>query len=216
MPGKPWRVSEVRTLTDAIRSALAPNEIPIAGRSPIAVRRMAARLGLIGDGVPRKRWTDGQRAKLAELVGAGWTATRIAAAALLPHNRTAVQTLRQRTGLGRPDRSAPQKAATRLHGAALDRFHAFVRQYAASRTPGQVARLWNQQQAQAGDRVSQRKVAYHLGQLGLRPVRRAIVAAVAAMPQPVVRAPGLSPMPKGLPRLFPPAVAAAVAYAHGA
>ena len=212
MPGMPWRVSEVRVLTDAIRRAMAPAEIALPGRSPIAVRRMAARLRLIGDGVPRKRWTDAQRARLADLVAAGHTATRIAAAGLLPHNRNAVQKQMQRMGLGSADRSAPQKAATRLQGPALDRFHAFLRARAGATTPAQLARRWNDLAAAEGlARVSQRKVVYHMGQIGLRGGRTVVVPTVVTQSiKPVPVAP--RPMPVILPSNFAPSVA----YARGA
>jgi len=218
MPGKPWRVSEVRVLTDGIRRALAPGEVPIPGRSAIAVRRMAARLGLIGDGVPRQRWTAEQREKLAELVAAGWTATRIAAASLLPHNRNAVQKQMQRMGLGSAGRSSPQKAAVRLHGTGLDQFHAFVRLHARTCTPAQIADLWNNAHGQRGATVSHRKVVYHLGQLGLRVPRRTM----ARMDDPsdkrtrTVIPPKRSTITPPMPGIFPPAIDQAMAYARGA
>jgi len=218
MPGKPWRVSEVRVLTDGIRRALAPGEVTIPGRSAIAVRRMAARLGLIGDGVPRQRWSAQQREKLAELVNGGWTATRIAEASLLPHNRNAVQKQMQRMGLGSAGRSSPQKAATRLHGLGLDRFHAFIQANARICTPAQIADLWNQQHG--GANVSHRKVVYHLGQLGLRLPRRVVVRMAYSVEKrarsvvPSVAAG--SAITPAMPGVFAPGMEQSVAYARGA
>ena len=218
MPGKPWRVSEVRVLTDGIRRALAPGEVTIPGRSTIAVRRMAARLGLIGDGVPRQRWTEAQRAQLAELVAAGYTATRIAAASLLPHNRNAVQKQMQRMGLGSAGRSSPQKSAMRLHGPGLDQFHAFIQSHARGCTPAQIADLWNQAQGQNGAHVSHRKVVYHLGQLGLRLPRRVVVRMAYSVEKRTRSAMAAAPssVTPPMPGIFPPGMDQTVAYARGA
>lgn len=214
MPGKPWRVSEVRVLTDGIRRAMAPGELTIEGRSAIAVRRMAARLRLIGDGVPRRRWTVQQRERLAELVSSGWTATRISEAALLPHNRNAVQKQMQRMGLGSAGRSSPQKVATRLHGLGLERFHAFIQAKARTCTPVQIAEFWNQQHG--GARVSQRKVVYHLGQLGLRMTRGAVESVVEKQVRRVLPlGPAIVPSTPSMSGVFAP-VMEQVAYARGA
>ncbi|HEX8916804.1 MAG TPA: hypothetical protein VF796_30920 [Humisphaera sp.] len=167
MPGKSWRVSELRHLTDAVRAARSPSEIAIPGRTPGAVRAMASRLNLIGDGISRKRWPDADVARLRRLVGAGWTAKRIAEAAALPgYGRNAIQKQMQRLSLGRPERSLPQKRASRLAGPLADRFMAFLAAHAAARTPTELSALWN---AENRVPVTPQRVLYHLGRLGLRP-----------------------------------------------
>jgi len=167
MPGKSWKVSELRLLTEAVRAARSPSEIAIPGRTPGAVRAMASRLNLIGDGISRKRWPDGDVDRLRRLVAAGWTAKRLAEAAALPgYGRNAIQKQMQRLSLGRPERSLPQKRASRLAGALADRFTAFLAAHAGRHAPGEVAEMWN---ARHSPPVTPQRVLYHLTRHGLRP-----------------------------------------------
>lgn len=174
MPGKSWKVSELRVLTDAVRGAKSPSEISIPGRSAGAVRAMASRLHLIGDGISRKRWPESDVQLLRQLVADGLTAKRIAETNALPgYGRNAIQKQMQRLGLGRPERSLPQKKARRLAGESIDAFIAFLSANAATKTPAQLTFLWNQQHE---PRVSHQRVLYHLGRLGLRSMTRSAIA----------------------------------------
>jgi hypothetical protein len=174
MPGKSWKVSELRVLTDAVRGAKSPSEISIPGRSAGAVRAMASRLHLIGDGISRKRWPDSDVQLLRQLVADGLTAKRIAETNALPgYGRNAIQKQMQRLGLGRPERSLPQKKARRLAGESIEAFIAFLSANAAAKTPAQLTFLWNQQHE---PRVSHQRVLYHLGRLGLRSTTRSAMA----------------------------------------
>ena len=165
MSGNAWRVSEMRTLTDAVRAARSPSEIQIPGRTAGAVRAMASRLRLVGDGIPRKKWPDPDVRVLRQLVADGWTAKRIADANALPgHGRNAIQKQMQRLGLGRPERSLPQKVARRMPADLMDRFVAFLTAHAPAHPPVRIAELWN---ATSDYPVSHQRVRYHLARLAL-------------------------------------------------
>lgn len=173
MTKKTWQTSEIRRLTAAIRGAQSPREIILPGRSPAAVRHMASKLGLVGDGIRRRPWNEGQKSQLRALILAGYTASRIVAEGALPgFNRNAVQKQMQRMNLGDAQRRAAQKRAARLWGAALDRFHAFLRANARGCTPGQLALLWNEEHS---PKVSHARVLYHLEQLGLKLPRNVVI-----------------------------------------
>ncbi|HEX8910884.1 MAG TPA: hypothetical protein VF796_00895 [Humisphaera sp.] len=170
---RPWRTGEVRTLTEAVRQARSPADVRLPGRSPAAVRTMARRLGLTGDGIPRRPWTAAERETLRELIAAGRTVKQILADGRLGgYSANAVRKQIQRMGLADPIRSAGQKAAVRLRGEVRARFHRFLQAHGRDCTPGQIAMLWNDERA---PRVSHATVVYHLTLLGLRIPRRVVV-----------------------------------------
>ncbi len=172
MPGAPWRISERNTLIQSVREAKAPSEIALPGRTPAAIHRMAARLHLVGDGIPRRRWTDEQRGQLRSLVQQGRTAGEISATGLLPYNRNAIQKQMQRLGLADPELSRTQRMAMRLAGPALEAFQLFLRERAERMTPEQIALEWNQTHLPG---VSHRRVVYHLDMLGVKPTRAQVL-----------------------------------------
>jgi hypothetical protein len=169
----PWRVSELHVLTEGIRGALSPREICVPGRSESALRSMARKLKLVGDGVPRTPWTEHEKQLLTKLVTSGMKATAITRDGLLPgFNRNAIQKQMQRMGLGHPRRSRPQKNALRFKGRTLERFHAFLNANARCCTPMQIVQIWNEEHE---PKVSHARVLYHLETLGLRLARRVVI-----------------------------------------
>jgi hypothetical protein len=168
----PWRTSEQAILIDEIRRARAPSEILIPGRTTTAILRKASRLGLVGDGVPRRPWSQADRDTLRALRAQGWTVSQMCAGPLSAYSRTAVQKQIQRLGLADPTHSDRLRKAHRLTGDVLEAFRAFLTQNARCCTPEQIALAWNEDHE---PKVSHWRVLYHLEQLGLRVPRRQVL-----------------------------------------
>jgi hypothetical protein len=166
-------VSELQMLIEGVRSARSPREISVPGRSESALRSMARKLKLVGDGVPRARWSAHEKLLLMKLIGSGMKATAIAREGVLPgFNRNAIQKQMQRMGLGHPRRSGPQKNALRFSGKTLERFHTFLNANARCCTPMQIVQIWNEEHE---PKVSHARVLYHLEVLGLTLARRVVI-----------------------------------------
>src|SRR4051794_20454040 len=169
----PWRTSEQAILIDEVRRrARAASEVSLPGRSAVAVRRKASRLGLVGDGVPRRPWSEADRATLRRLRAEGWTVARMCAGPLAAFTPTAVFKQIRRLGLADPRCALAQKRARRLSGGVLKAFHAFLVAHARTCTPEQIALVWNEEHEPA---VNHARVVYHLERLGLRPPRRLVL-----------------------------------------
>ena len=61
MPGRRWQPWEIEQLKQYISQALSASEIAIASRSHAAIQNNAARLGLVGDGIGRRQWSQAGR-----------------------------------------------------------------------------------------------------------------------------------------------------------
>lgn len=169
----PWRISEQATLISEVRHrARSASEICIPGRSAEAVRRKAARLRLVGDGIARRPWSQAERDTLRRLRAEQWTVAQMCAGPLAAYTPTAVRKQIRRLGLADPRFVAAQRSACRLAGGVLEAFHGFLAANARTCTPEQIALAWNEDHHPA---VTHARVLYHLESLGLRPPRRYVL-----------------------------------------
>ena len=151
MPGLHWTAEELNFLKQEIRAGKFVEDIAIEGRSLISVSNQAKRLGLTGDGVVRKPWSDEEKRLLWDLVSNDWTASDIVKGAgdisefqsLAKYNRNAIQKQIQRMELADKKRSRIAKAVIQFTQAEKIEFRAFLKENYSLMTPEQMAKLWN-------------------------------------------------------------------------
>lgn len=167
MPGPAWTKKENRLLRKQVREGKLIEEINIEGRSLHAIRRKAARLRLIGNGIKRKPWTEEEKALLKRLVKSGKTSFEIArnyheVDELLPlakYSGNAIQKQMQRMGLGDKKRARRAKAAVRFNQEEKIAFLLYLRIHYSFMTPEELAEIWNKQ---CTTKVTKRRVIYYL------------------------------------------------------
>ena len=167
MPGRAWQQSEVGQLKRRLAVGVAASQIELIGRSPAAIRGKAARLGLIGDGIPRSRWSTEDERTLRKLFARGWSVKRIAETkrVLANYSRSAIAKKAGRLELVDRVRSLRARQIVRFTKGQLWRFQSFLWLHAANCTPEQISLMWNEKHLPI---VSRSRVIYHLSKLGIK------------------------------------------------
>ncbi len=167
MAGQIWTPWEIETLKKLLGQGHALRDITIGSRNSHAIRNKAARLNLIGDGVPRCKWSSQCETTLRNLMEQGWSVRRIAAAeGVLPgYSRNAIQKKASRLKLTNPKLATRIKQAQRFSKTQRSLFRAFLWVRAQNCTPEQMALLWNETHE---PQVTQKRVVYHLERLKLK------------------------------------------------
>ena len=167
MPGQSWTNAEIARLQLLLQQGLTPETIDIEKRSNSAIRNKAARLKLIGDGIPRKQWSAKEEESLCKLMKKGWSVRRIAASPkqLPGHSIYSLSKKAGRLGIVDQERSRRAKQAIRFTDPQKQKFHQFLNERSDRNTPELIAILWNKNHE---PKVSRRRVIYHQTRLNIK------------------------------------------------
>ncbi len=166
MPGKRWKEWEISRLKSLLNKGLAPSEMVIGSRTTVAIDAQASRLGLVGDGIPRRPWPIEDVNTLQDLLGQGLTIKQMAESGQLNgHSISAIAKKKSRLGLVDPQRSVRSRGAVFMSVDQKIEFCEFLCRHAASCTPEQMALMWNRKFEPP---VNHRRVVRYLTLLGIK------------------------------------------------
>ncbi len=167
MPGPSWTNAEIARLQLLLQQGYTPETIQIENRSKSAIRNKAARMNLIGDGIPRKQWSAKEEKTLCDLMARGWSVRKIAAAPkhLPGHSVYSLSKKAGRLGIVDQERSRRSKQAVRFADEQKRQFHRYLIERSERSTPELIAILWNKDYEPI---VSRRRVIYHQTRLNIK------------------------------------------------
>ena len=153
-----WTESEILELKNHLNKNGDYNNLKIANKSHHAIRNKAARLGLIGDGVPRPKWEDSETKKLKRLVAKGLKRSVIAKK--LKRTESSVQQKLKRLGMVKKS-TCSRKIPEYL----METYENLLREYHTTMTPLDISSLWNDSYV---FKTNARMVRYHLRKLNIK------------------------------------------------
>ena len=163
MSKRRWTSYEEKLLKEQLSKTGSIDGVFISGRTRISVSGKARRMGLTGDGIPRKQWPDDHCQELIRLCGKGLSAKDIHEQKLLPYSKNSIQ-----KKMGRLSLSKKVKSFYRLSDRQLERLEKFLHNMWSEYTPQEISDIWNSKSSVYGFKINRRKVVYHLSRLGIK------------------------------------------------
>jgi len=163
MSKRRWTIYEEGLLKEQLSKTGSIDGVFISGRTRTSVSGKARRMGLTGDGIPRKKWPDNHCEKLISLCTQGLSAKDIHEQKLLPYSKNSIQ-----KKMGRLSLSKKVESFYRLSDRQLARLEKFLYNMWSEYTPQEIANIWNSKTSVHGCKINRRKVVYHLSRLGIK------------------------------------------------
>ena len=153
-----WTEGEILQLKNHLNKNVDYNNVKIGNKSHDAIRNKAARLGLIGDGVPRPKWKASETKKLKRLVAEGLKRSVIAKK--LKRTESSVQQKLKRLGMVKKS-TCSRKIPEYL----METYENLLREHHTVMTPSDISSLWNDSYA---FKTNTKMVRYHLRKLNIK------------------------------------------------
>lgn len=153
-----WTEGEILELKNHLNKNGDYNNLKIKNKSYDAIRNKAARLGLIGDGVPRPKWKDSETKELKRLVNKGLKRSVIAKK--LKRTESSVKQKLNRLGL-----TKKSTCSRKIPEYLMETYENLLREHHTTMTPSDISSLWNNSYV---FKTNPRMVRYHLRKLNIK------------------------------------------------